>query len=165
MIFIKEQKESFKLYFWKENDNTINISLFDANDIVGYIKLQKNKDKGYSVRLVAADRGYGIYLYYISGGIVYPKPITSDRWGGTNFKAKGVLRKLQNSPIVQKENINVLSGDYIDSNEEYLNQYFYIKPNSFVKNLVLNANKGGHKIDEVKKRSLEFFDKKYLNSD
>jgi len=135
----------------------------EGETILGFIKISPNKVLGYHVNLVAAESGYGLYMYLIAGGIIYKNPLTSDRARGTNKKAKKVIEKLYFNNNIRKVVIDEKSQDYLVGEEQYINTYYYITPISFIKELVSNINKGLLKIEEVKEKSLKFFDQKYLD--
>jgi hypothetical protein len=143
------------------------ILLDEAGSIVGYIRLYRNKDKGFSMDTFSAISGYGQYMLMFATMIAYPHPITRDRGKGGNKASEFSIRKFVDSSNVRIADIDRDSKDYVmGSDTPFINTYIYGVGN---KSLITHYLEQGRKITNEKNLSDEdliasaerFFEKRY----
>lgn len=105
--------------FIKGNGDTRDMTLYDPkqNKVYGHVGIYKLPSGNWAVGGIAAERGYGPFLYELALTYVYPKALMPTRDGSVRGEAENVWKKFMLRSDVAKERIN--KGDSDFSQETY----------------------------------------------
>lgn len=171
--FIKESSDEidYGLTLTKKGNYFYLILIESDGSIAGYIRMYRNKGKGFSRDTFAAKSGLGKYMLMFNFSAASPNPVTVDRGGGTNSSAYNVIDKFVNSYNIRLEDIPKDSPDYIpnensEMQKKYLNKYMYGSfskgtINEFLRNGKILMGRLGISEDDLIKNAEEFFERRY----
>lgn len=170
---IREQEEIDYGFFVTKKGNNFYLVLMDSTgNPVGYIRLYRNPEKGFSRDTFAAQTGFGQYMLMFNFAVASPNPVTVDRAKGTNRSAYKSIEKFISNNNITLVPIPKQSPDYVhvenptEDQEKYLNTYMYSNAdnsflNEFIKNGKIIMQQNNLTPDEVLNRAENFFEKRY----
>lgn len=142
----EQEQPDYGLVITKKGNYFYLILIEGDGSVAGYIRMYRNKEKGFSRDTFAAKSGIGKYMLMFNFAVAAPHPVTVDRSGGTNTSAFKALSKFIKQHNVKLEPIPKDSADYIeegitDYQKKYQNVYMYASPDRSFLNEFLNNGK------------------------
>lgn len=92
-------------------DNTLTLFNKATKKIYGFISIKKHKNF-YSVTSVAAERGFGMKMYFYAMQYVYPHQIAPSRSGDIREKAFKIYENMYDNPLIKKTPFKIEDAFY-----------------------------------------------------